>query len=519
MKKNPYLIEVERNLPRLLALFDIDRTSPSYGLGDRYHWAWGLIDFANGTFQGAAHGLARLWISGNWPYSTKKSIFLRRIDAIFQAVNKIVRSDGSLEEAFPNEGSYCVTALVAFDLLCALDLLMTTIEKNQSKKWEACIRPLIQFLIKSDETHALISNHLAAASAALTRWHRLTGEVLAEKKAYQLLERILSHQSAEGWFLEYEGADPGYQSLCTYYLADVHKIRPDWNLIDPLRKSIIFLSFFAHPDGSFGGLYGSRCTRFYCPAGILALADDIPEANALAKFMENSIIKQRTITLSSIDELNLIPMFNAYVWSALLWKNKLSSPKPQPIPAQSNNSFRSWLPESGILIDRGLTHYTVISTHKGGVVYHFIDGIRNLLDAGVVVSDRRGYLGSTQGFSIKNQVIINKGKLEICSQVTAMPKRLPNPFQFLVIRLLSLTVFKMPAFREWVKRRLVFLLITRKFFWPVRNHRRIEFGRKLTVEDNLSLTKGYKQEFLSGEFIPIHMASQGYWQIQDEVER
>ena len=25
--------------------------------------------------------------------------------------------------AFPNEGSYCVTALVAFDLLCAADLL------------------------------------------------------------------------------------------------------------------------------------------------------------------------------------------------------------------------------------------------------------------------------------------------------------------------------------------------------------------------------------------------------------
>ena len=51
MSSNPYLKEIRANLPRLLSLFDNDRTSFSYGIGDRYHWAWGLIDFGNGTFQ------------------------------------------------------------------------------------------------------------------------------------------------------------------------------------------------------------------------------------------------------------------------------------------------------------------------------------------------------------------------------------------------------------------------------------------------------------------------------------
>ena len=78
----------------------------------------------------------------------------------------------------------------------------------------------------------------------------------------ELLDRILKHQSAEGWFKEYEGADPGYQSLCTYYLADVHRMRPNFDLADPLRESVRFLWHFAHPDGSFGGIYGSRNTRF-----------------------------------------------------------------------------------------------------------------------------------------------------------------------------------------------------------------------------------------------------------------
>ena len=44
-------------LPRVLSLFDNDITSKSFGIGDRKFWAWAIIDFPNGTFQGAAHVL------------------------------------------------------------------------------------------------------------------------------------------------------------------------------------------------------------------------------------------------------------------------------------------------------------------------------------------------------------------------------------------------------------------------------------------------------------------------------
>ena len=33
-----------------MSLYDNDQTSQSYGLGDRYFWAWGLTDFGNATF-------------------------------------------------------------------------------------------------------------------------------------------------------------------------------------------------------------------------------------------------------------------------------------------------------------------------------------------------------------------------------------------------------------------------------------------------------------------------------------
>jgi hypothetical protein len=503
-----------------LALFDSDRTSGSHGMGDRYYWAWGLIDFGNGTFQGAAHGMARLWQAGLWPYSTSKEQFVARISAIFAGTKRLTRNDGSLEEAFPNEGSYCVTALVAFDLLCAIDLLNTEVDETQANQFRATVAPMIAYLKNADETHALISNHLATAVAALLRWHQVAEDEGAECKARELLDRILQHQSEEGWFKEYEGADPGYQSLCTYYLADVHRFRPDLGLLEPLRRSIQFLWHFAHPDGSFGGLYGSRCTRFYYPAGIAALADEIPEAATLSAFMAASIAQQRVVTLSAMDEPNLIPMFNAYAWGAALINAappSLNAAQPAPtLPCLSDQPLRMHFPQAGLWLDRGPAHFTVINTHKGGVVYHFRQGHPVFVDAGVVIRNSKGFYGSTQAYAPNNVVNEQNDQLEITAPVSAMPKQLPGPLQFLFLRTLCLTAFHFVGLREWIKRRLVKLLITSRQHWPAHNQRSITMGETLKIEDKIILPVGYQRVAHAGAFVPIHMASQGYWQIQDE---
>lgn len=519
--ENQYLDQIYNTLPRLMALFDTDLSSKSYGMGDRYFWAWGLIDFGNGTFQGASHGLSRLWRHGLWPYATSKEYFIKKIDAMFVGAENLTRPDGSLEEAFPNEGSFCVTALVAFDLLNTLDLLNEDIDVTTKERWQAIVQPLIGYLLKTDETHAIISNHLATAVAALVRWHFLTQELIVEKRAQQLLEVMLSHQSAEGWFKEYEGADPGYQSLCTYYLADVHSVRPDWHLLEPLRKSIQFLWHFAHPDGSFGGIYGSRCTRFYYPAGILALATEIDEAASLAAFMANSIAKQCVVSLQAMDEPNLIPMFNSYCWAATLAKKIDSSHMiaTLELPALLTGSYRKYYKQAGLIIDRGQRHYSVISIHKGGVVSHFVDKKQFVYDTGVVVKNNKGLLGSTQTYSSSNSIEwVDDQTLILESSISEMPKQLPNPWKFLALRLLCVSVFRIAPLREWVKQQLVRLLITGTKFWPVQNQRLIKLGMELSIEDKLTLPNGYKQVNDNNVFIPIHMASQGYWQVQDEEQ-
>ena len=285
---------------------------------------------------------------------------------------------------------------------------------------------MIGYLIRSDETHAMSSNHLATAGAALSRWHRRTGDTQAESKAKYLLARILDCQSIEGWFCEYQGADPGYQSLCTYYLADVHFLRPDWELLEPLRASIQFLQYFAHPDGSFGGIYGSRCTRFYYPAGVLALSPEIEEAASMAVFMEASISDQRTVSLSAIDEPNLIPMFNAYAWAAVQ-KHQNEMITAHLTPASQKACFRRFFSEAGLLIDSGPKHYSIISTHKGGVVYHFSEAKPTLIDSGIVMRSPSGKIGSTQVYNKANPVRHHEKEVCVESDVSLMAKQWPAP--------------------------------------------------------------------------------------------
>jgi hypothetical protein len=517
VEKNPYLEAIIQTLPRLLALFDRDLTSPSYGMGDRYYWAWGLIDFGNATFQGAAHGMARLWCAGLWPYHTESTLFIERINSIYEGAKRLTRADGSLEEAFPNEGSFCVTALVAFDLLCAADLLKGEVQQETRERWQTIIKPMINYLLIADETHALISNHLATAVAALVRWHKLTGDTCSERKAKKLLGRILENQSNEGWFKEYEGADPGYQSLCTYYLADVHNQRPDMKLREALRRSIQFLTHFAHPDGSFGGLYGSRCTRFYYPSGLEALSNEISEAAVLADYMATNISGGRVVALATMDEPNLVPMFNAYCWAATLWPNRGAVPPDISLPAMRGKNSRITFPEAGLWIDVGTSHYTIVNTNKGGVVVHFRDGKMTTLNAGVVVRNNKGRFGSTQSFSLENRVNLEGDVLMVESNITQMPKRLPTPVQFIFLRLLCVTVFRFRVLREWAKRWLVRLLITRRSRWPVRNIRRINLGPDITINDELFSPDGFTRIESPGAFVAIHMASQGYWQVQDEL--
>ena len=489
-------------------MFDQDESSPTYGYGDRKYWAWGLSDFSNGSMQGAVNGLSKLLLHDLLQIASQEKV-IKLIKSAFIATQKITRQDGSLEESFPYEGSYCVTALVAFDLLSAVENLQSFINSEVKAEFLSIVEPLIAFIKKNDENHAIISNHLATAAAAIIKWNSITG-CEDYRKANQLLDIVIDNQSNEGWFREYEGPDPGYQSLAIYYLADIYRMRPDNGFLLKLMKSIEFLQFFVHPDGSFGGIYGSRNTRFYFPSGMEFLSTLSETASAISHRMRNSIANNSVITLSCIDDGNLIPMFNSYAWSATINLN----PTKQTLPCD-NQPFTKHFNNCGILIDRGRKHYSIINYSKGGVVYHFVDGLIKNLDCGVLLENKKGIQFSTQNWRNNKVNLCEKSiKIDVCIERSNRQKN--SPYKQLILRILCLSIMRNLQLREFVKKLMVQILITKKSKPVGMNTRLIQLGQNLSIVDKISINRMPSMKKLDiKSFICIHMASQGYFQRSD----
>ena len=100
-----------------------------------------------------------------------------------------------------------------FDILSCIEELSDVFKNKEKEEYLSIVKPLIQFICENDEEHAIISNHIATGVATIELWNKLNGTSLTREK--ELLKIILNHQSEEGWYKEYEGADQGYQTLCT----------------------------------------------------------------------------------------------------------------------------------------------------------------------------------------------------------------------------------------------------------------------------------------------------------------
>ena len=142
---NIYTHVLKENQLRLLNLYNFDSVSSTKGYGDRKFWAWKTIDFPNATFQGGVHALA---ISIKLNIAIDNAFYLKLIDSVIKATKELTYANGSVEEAYPRENSFCVTALVAFDILSAIDILNSEFSESQISTYLDIVRPLINYISK-----------------------------------------------------------------------------------------------------------------------------------------------------------------------------------------------------------------------------------------------------------------------------------------------------------------------------------------------------------------------------------
>jgi len=196
---------------------------------------------------------------------------------------KSSHKDGTCDDYFPFERA--MGALV-FSLYSASE----TYQVLQMKDEEVLdlFTRRVHHLDAENETGRL-SNHQALAALAAYNIFKITGDDRARRIAEDRVELTLSWQNQdEGWFQEYEGADPGYHTCTIDFLAKLRQKMStqrssEDSLLKPLIKAAEFSWHFMHPDGSYGGEYGSRNTYHFYPHGFELLAPHCEKAAQIAE--------------------------------------------------------------------------------------------------------------------------------------------------------------------------------------------------------------------------------------------
>ncbi len=505
--------QVLRANRRLLSEQNRDSYSPSFGCFDRRFWGWKVADFPDATLQRNVYSLA--WLLKNPEPQSGLNVEMLRdsVQAGLWYATEIQHPDGSFDQAFPHERSFGATGFLFTPLIEAYRIIEKSGTQEFRDRIEKCLRRAADFLCQNEECHGFISNHLAGAGLSMLRAWEYFGQENYRKKAESLLNAVLEHQSPEGWFWEYDGADPGYQTLCLYYLARIHKKRTDPALRAALERGIEFLIWFAHPDGSFGGEYGSRRTAIFYPGGLSLLENEFPYARRLLRHMVQSIGRGLTTSLDDIDMGNTAPLLENYLTLLEEGSQKSVDPQGPLLPFELDQSSRDF-PEAGLSARGRQRYYAILGASNGGVLKVFDRKERKKIwdDGGYVGLTTAGEYVTSQMTDLQRSITYSPETIHLETPFYLMLRSGPSPLKFIILRLLNLTVMRRKSVGNWIKRWMVKTLISRRNPLPLRLQRTVVFSSDtVTVSDRLDGSLHLRWLEYGHPFVAIHMASARYF--------
>lgn len=404
-----YLKAAYAAVPRLLASIDKNSFGPSYGCCDRQYWHYRTAAFPSEMYQEAALPLALLYsqrLPGNRWYGEAR-VAESAVAAIrFSAVS--AHPDGSCDDYYPYERAlgaavFSLQAQAAAYRLLGLDDPALIRFLGRRAEW-----------IAANDESGRLTNHHALAALALWRTYKLTGSRKLREAALERVERVLAWQSTEGWFNEYGGADPGYQSVTIDALTQLRRDAGLAHLDEPLRRATAFARCFLHPDDGYGGEYGSRGTRHCYPLGWELQAATDPHAAELADGCLRSLARG---TAAHFDDDR---MYVHRLASLLEAYQNWSPTRPNQAEVTTAAVEVRDFPGAGLVVLDDADRRLFISTARGGVFQAFHRGteeVRSHIDAGLVVecSDGRIAVSQTQdtGQAVDRRAVTALAPLEL----------------------------------------------------------------------------------------------------------
>ncbi|MGE0201797.1 MAG: hypothetical protein AB7P76_12640 [Candidatus Melainabacteria bacterium] len=451
----PYIDALENSVRtgalRWLHQIDLDPASRTYGVADREFWAWKTRDFINHTWQAGLAGFLDAT-----PYLELSCEEIRAVvRAVVTGTQRFQRRNGSFEEAYPWESSYCVTALVLFSLLAARSRHPEAFPEDSDTGFHTIVRNGLTFLEATSETHGVIANHLATGYAAIALARQYLNLPLDEDRHWR---PFMALQHAEGWFPEYGGADPGYQTLLNHYLRVYLACRPSGacpQLRESLERSQRFCAAFAMPDGGFAGEAGSRGTQIVYPGGLLPLNDD-PDAMPgwwLSVHQPNIA----TVTPVTVEAGNMAPVFNSWAFLAVGLKQTRPDFSEVATLLVSDQVF----PEAGLWVFRREHAMAVVSTKQA--VIRRVQRVENVWqDASLtawVKTEQNNQL-TTQGVPPQDLTVTESS---IRWRYAARQRRQPinTPLRLIALRVIGMVCALLPWLQSPIKQAMVAFVMGR----------------------------------------------------------
>ena len=462
-------------IPHILSLIDRNRTSPTYGCFDRQYWHYKTAPFPSGMYQEFVLPLALVYANrfpGGEDYYQQERM-KELVAAGIRYAERAAHPDGSCDDYFPYERAL---GAVSFSLYAMTESYLILGFEDEA---------MVRFFVKrakwlmSYQESGQLSNHQALCLLGLYNVYLITRDASFLDGVKHRLDILREWQSDEGWFPEYEGCDAGYLSGTIDFLAKYYVKSGDGSILEPMRAAIRFAAQCAHPDGSYGGEYGSRNTSLYFPGGFEMVASQIPEAAYLADSYLKGVAADRRVHLD--DDRMCAHLTYDHLQAWLAWDEAAHTGEYSPEPGAKH-----W-EKAGLYFRREENRYAIVGTRKGGTIRLFQDGalaygdnalVAKLTDGTVIVSH----------VVTDNEVTVTDDEVTVSGVFAKAKHRLPTPFTQAVFHTGMLVMGRL--WSNGVRILLQKMLIVGKRFTEVGFKRTIRFGEKVTVTDEVTLPKG-----------------------------
>ncbi len=469
--KDALLHEALLYIPKIIELLDRNPFSKTYGSFDRSYWHYRTADFPSGMYQEYVLPLAIVYKNNfpNNPFYQQPRI-KEWVEAGIHFSRKSSHKDSSCDDYYPFEKAMGAVAFSLYAstesylLLKLEDVLIVDFFKHRG-----------DWLINHNET-GILSNHHALVALCLQNVFEITHDQKYKLAAEEKIKELVSWQTTEGWFPEYEGCDPGYLSICVDFLAKYYQKSKDQNLIPVLKKAVKFMTYFSHPDGSYGGEYGSRNTFHFFPHGLEVLGKHIPEASFLVDRHCKALIEgNRAYT----DDDRIFGHLIYNYLQAYLDFNEEREPVSSRL-FEGEYLFK----ESSLFVKQLENHYYVLGLNKGGVFKYFKDSKLKQSDTGIALKTSEGDILVSHMIG-DSQYVKADDHITVSGSFCVRPQILLKTNTFILFRLFLLFVGRF-------SRNLVRSLLQRKIIYSkkkvgVRYVRKFYFDKGLKVENKIML--------------------------------